>query len=71
MKTIDTRGLTAYSPLIPAMKTICNARQGEQIEIILDNAEAFHDLKEFLSEEKIGFREIYTGEEMTLQFSIK
>lgn len=71
MKTIDTRGLTAYSPLIPAMKTICNARHGEQIEIILDNAEAFHDLKEFLSEEKIGFREIYTGEEMTLQFSIK
>lgn len=71
MKTIDTRGLTAYSPLIPAMKAICTARPGEQIEIILDHAEAFHDLKEFLSEEKIGFREIYTGEEMTLQFSIK
>jgi len=71
MKTIDTRGLTAYSPLIPAMKAICNTSSGEQIEIILDNKEAFHDLKEFLSEEKIGFREIYTGEEMTLQFSIK
>lgn len=71
MKTIDTRGLTAYSPLIPAMKAICNTPSGEQIEIILDNKEAFHDLKEFLSEEKIGFREIYTGEEMTLQFSIK
>ncbi|MEO5045364.1 sulfurtransferase TusA family protein, partial [Bacteroides thetaiotaomicron] len=33
-------------------------------------ADAFQDLKEYLSEQSIGFREIYDGEQMTLQFTI-
>ncbi len=70
MIVTDTRGTTAYSPLIPAMKAICNARSGETVEIIMDNANAFQDLKEYLSEQGIGFREIYDGEQMTLQFVI-
>lgn len=70
MITVDTRGTTAYSPLIPAIKAMCNAKSGEVMEIIMDNADAFQDLKEYLSEQSIGFREIYDGEQMALQFTI-
>ena len=67
MITVDTCGTTAYSPLIPAIKAICEAPFGE---IIMNHADAFQDLKEYLSEQSIGFREIYDGEQMTLQFTI-
>ena len=52
------------------MKTIdtCEAGKGEKLEIIMDDAAAFNDMKEYLSEQQIGFREIYDGERMTLQF---
>lgn len=70
MIAIDTRGTIAYSPLIPAIKAMCSAKSGDTVEIIMDNANAFQDLKEYLSEQGIGFREIYDGEQMTLQFII-
>lgn len=70
MITVDTRGTTAYSPLIPAIKAMYGASPGETIEIIMNHADAFQDLKEFLSEQGIGFREIYDGEQMTLEFTI-
>ena len=68
MKTIDTRGQKLYSPLIPAVKAMCEAGKGEKLEIIMDDATAFNDLKEYLAEQQIGFREIYDGEEMLVQF---
>ena len=68
MKTIDTRGQKLYSPLIPAVKAMCEAGKGEKLEIIIDDATAFNDLKEYLAEQQIGFREIYDGEEMLVQF---
>lgn len=71
MITVDTRETTAYSPLIPAIKAICHAAPGETIEIIMNHACAFQDLKEYLSEQSIGFREIYDGEQMTVQFTMK
>ena len=40
MITVDTRGTTAYSPLIPAIKAMCNAVPGETLEIIMNHAEA-------------------------------
>jgi TusA-related sulfurtransferase len=49
---------------------MCSAESGDTLEIIMDNANAFQDLKEYLSEQGIGFREIYDGEQMTLQFTI-
>ena len=67
MKTIDTRGQKLYSPLIPAVKAMCEAGKGEKLEIIMDDATAFNDLKEYLAEQQIGFREIYDGEEMLVQ----
>lgn len=69
MKSIDTTiGVQHYSPLIPAMEAICTAKEGEQLEIILNDIDAFNDLKEYLSERGIGFREIYDEEKMVLQF---
>ena len=70
MKTIDTCGQKLYSPLIPAVKAMCETAPGERLEIILNNAEAFQDLKEYLAEQSIGFREIYDGEQMILQFKM-
>ena len=70
MKTIDTCGQKLYSPLIPAVKAMCETAQGERLEIIMNNAEAFQDLKEYLAEQSIGFREIYDGEQMILQFKM-
>lgn len=69
MVTVDTCGTTAYSQLIPAIKAICGASPDETLEIIMNNADAFQDLKEYLAEQNIGFREIYDGEQMTLQFT--
>ena len=70
MKTIDTRGQTQYSPLIPAIKALCEAKEGEKLEIIMNNADAFNELKSYLAEQKIGFREIYDGEQMSVQFTV-
>lgn len=70
MITVDTREITVYSPLIPAIRTMCNASSGETVKIIMNHADAFKDLKEFLSEQAVGFREIYDGEQMTLEFTI-
>ena len=68
MRTIDTRGQSLYSPLIPAIKAMCEAGKGEKLEIIMDDATAFNDLKEYLAAQGLGFREIYDGEEMLVQF---
>ena len=70
MIAVDTRGTTAYSPLFPAILSMCSADSCDTVEINMDNANAFQDLKEYLSEQGIGFREIYDGEQMTLQFTI-
>ncbi|WP_373721420.1 sulfurtransferase TusA family protein, partial [Bacteroides heparinolyticus] len=53
MKTIDTRGQKHYSPLIPAITAMCSAAEGEKLEIIMDDAAAFNDLKEYLAEQQI------------------
>lgn len=71
MITIDTCETTVYSPLIPAIKAMCDAPSGETMEIIMNHADAFQDLKEYLSEQGIGFREIYDGEQMTVEFTVK
>lgn len=68
MKTIDTCGQKHYSPLIPAVVAMCEAAAGEKLEIVMDDLSAFNDLKEYLAEKQVGFREIYDGERMTVQF---
>jgi TusA-related sulfurtransferase len=71
MVTIDTCGLSEYSPLIPAVKAMYTLPEGETIEVVMDNEEAFHDLKSYLSELGIGFREIYGDGRMSVQFTKK
>ena len=41
MITVDTCGTTAYSPLIPAIKAICEAPFGETLEIIMNKGISF------------------------------
>ena len=59
---------TALQPFNPCHQSHVRGRKGEKLEIIMDDAAAFNDMKEYLSEQQIGFREIYDGERMTLQF---
>lgn len=70
MKKIDTCRNLPYSPLIPALQAFFTAEKGEQLEIKTTDLAVFNDLKEFLSEQHIGFREIYENEHMSLQFTI-
>lgn len=71
MITIDTREQKKYNPLISAIEAICRNESEQQMQIIMDNKEAFDDLKEYLSELDVGFREIYDRNSMTLQFTKK
>lgn len=71
MKRIDTRQKNLpYSALIPALQAFFTSEKGEMLEIVTTDNSALTDLKEFLSEQNIGFREIYENECMTLQFTI-
>ena len=58
MITVDTRGTTAYSPLIPAIKAMCDTSPGETIEIIMNHADAFQNLKEYLSDPELSLNAI-------------
>ena len=69
MKTINTCEEVRYNPLVPAVAAIATAKPGESIKIIMNDSSAFSDIKAYLSEQKIGFREIYDGEEMSLEFT--
>lgn len=69
MKVVDTCGQRRYSPLIPVIVALCETPKGEQLKVIMDDAAAFSDLKEYLSEQGIGFREIYDGERLAVQFA--
>jgi hypothetical protein len=71
MITINTCGLSEYSPLIPAIKAMYTLPPDDNmVEIVMDDADAFHDLKSYLSSLDIGFREIYNDCRMTVQFSM-
>ncbi|EJW97933.1 hypothetical protein EVA_13967 [gut metagenome] len=69
MKSINTCHCTQYSQLIPAIIAWCEAIPGETLHITLSDRQAFKDLKEFLGEQNTGFREIYDGERLILQFT--
>ena len=69
MNTIDTRGQGTCSPLVPAVVALCQAKPGEKLEIVMDDEQAFGDLKECLAELGIGFREVYDGERLSVEFT--
>ncbi|MGN0035673.1 MAG: sulfurtransferase TusA family protein [Bacteroidaceae bacterium] len=70
MKTIDTEASYPYSPLVAVLKAFYTSPAGEQLEVQTFDASLFADLKAFLVEEEVGFREIYDGPCMTLQFVV-
>lgn len=70
MRTIDLCHINQYSPLITAVDAICHAKKNESITVVTDDTSIFKDLKTYLSECHIGFREIYEEERMSLQFTI-
>lgn len=71
MRTIDTRQCDHYSPLIPATMSYCEAASGERVSILMNRTDAFSDFKEFLADQNIGFREVYDGDTMIVEFTKK
>lgn len=70
MRIVDTRKVEKYSPLIPAIKAMCESPKGESLRIIMNNEQAFDDIREYLSEQHIGFREVYDGNELSVEFTL-
>lgn len=70
MKTVNTCGKTSPTPLIMIQKAIKSASAGDKIEVIADSLETFGELKDYLSDNGVGFREIYNGEKLRLQFNV-
>lgn len=70
MQTVNLCKEFPYSTLIPALKAIFTAKHGEKIELILLDKPVFGDLKTYLSEQNIGFREIYEDDKLILQFTV-
>ena len=71
IQTIDTRDIKIYSPLIPALKAFYTFQPGTTVDVLFSDMKAFKDLKEFLSEQQIGFREIYKDDYIVLEFTLR
>lgn len=70
MKTVDTREQKRYSPLIPALEAILKSPKDSSLELIFEDLSAAKDIKEYLMEKKIGYREIYDTDIIILQFKV-
>lgn len=70
MRTVDTRGSLPYSPLVPMLRAFYTAAPGERLNLVTDDEAAFTDMKEFLAEQGIGFREVYDDGFNCLQFTL-
>lgn len=68
MRTINTCREEIYHPLILAMEALYESPQGEEVKIIMDKMEDFSQFRKYLSDKNIGFREIYDGKVMTIEF---
>ncbi|WP_295161629.1 sulfurtransferase-like selenium metabolism protein YedF [uncultured Brachyspira sp.] len=55
MKTIDARGIPCPKPLILTKTSITNAALNEEIEILIDDDTAFHNIKDFLNNNAITY----------------
>ena len=70
MKTIDTTKGKRYSAFIPAFEAILLSPKGTKLEIIMNDHIALKNIKAYLIEHQIGFREIYDEDQITLQFKV-
>lgn len=65
MKTIDAKGISCPKPLILTKTALTNANIGDEIEVLIDDEVAFHNITDFLKNNGIT----YTNEGMN--FKIK
>lgn len=70
IQSIDLRTVSDYNgPLIPAIKAFYTSAPGTTIQYLISDACSFKDLKVFLSEQNIGFREVYKENYSILEFT--
>lgn len=55
MKTIDARGIPCPKPLILTKTAIANAQLNEEIEVLIDDEIAFHNITDFLNNNGITY----------------
>ncbi|WP_300368640.1 sulfurtransferase-like selenium metabolism protein YedF [Brachyspira sp.] len=55
MKTVDARGIPCPKPLILTKTAITNANMNEEIEILIDDEVAFHNITDFLNNNGIKY----------------
>lgn len=70
MEIVDTCGQLCPVPLIMTKKAIQESIPGSVLKVITDNETAFRNLKNYLKELKIGFKEIYSGPHLLLEFEV-
>lgn len=63
MKTVDARGIPCPKPLILTKTAITNAALNEEIEVLIDDDVAFHNITDFLNNNGIK----YTNEGMNFK----
>lgn len=71
MIIVDTRQEKIIHPLIIALEAYFTTPKGKYLEIVFESNTDFGHLKDYLSSRSIGFREIYTGNELRLQVQKK
>ena len=55
MKTVDARGVPCPKPLILTKTALMNASLNEEIEVLIDDEVAFHNITDFLNYNKITY----------------
>ena len=55
MKTVDARGVPCPKPLILTKTALMNASLNEEIEVLIDDEVAFHNITDFLNNNKITY----------------
>lgn len=70
MEIIDTCGKPCPAPLILTKQAIQKTRPGDTLKVITDNETSFRNLKNYLKELQIGFKEIYSGYQFQLEFVV-
>ena len=56
MKTVDARGIPCPKPLILTKTAITNAALNEEIEVLIDDDVAFHNITDFLNNNGITYK---------------
>ncbi|MGL5318381.1 MAG: sulfurtransferase-like selenium metabolism protein YedF [Bacteroidales bacterium] len=70
MKTIDTRGMLCPAPLIHTKRAIKDAREGEMLEVLLDNETACQNVAAYLKELGINTDVVLNDKVQHVRFTV-